>query len=308
MTPSKETLDFYRTQSEISSPGKHAHLYEDLPTEIHDLCRVIPGFLLHQFWIIREPVYGILATDLKAQGRNLNAEINLRSVEQKLAAVLALDDRPLTAARPAQQRLVGNCRDYALLLTSMLRHQGIPARVRSGVARYFYRNQVRLEDHFITEWWNESEARWQRTDPQIDAVQQQALGMAFDPADLPAGQFLDSVESYFELKEGRVSPEKIGIFEYHGWPYVRYKLVSDLAGLCGVEVLAWEGWGLARTFDADEINAEDQALLDEIIAALQAMDASAEEFEHMRNLFASEPRLQFPPDYQPHYFELPPFK
>jgi hypothetical protein len=301
-------LNYYRTQSELSSPRKYAHLYDGLPTDVRDLCGIIQGFLLHQFWIIREPHYGLMAADLKADDRDLNAEINLRSVEQKYERLLALDGRPLTEPRPPQLRLVGNCRDYALLLTSMLRHQGVPARVRSGVARYFYRGQVRMEDHFICEWWNEAEKRWQRTDPQIDAVQRKVLGMTLDPADLPSDQFLDSVESYDALQEGRVPPEKIGIFDYNGWPYVRYKLVSDLAGLNRVEVLAWEGWGVCRTFETDAISEADQALLDEIIAAVRGMDSDPAQFERMRTLFTSEPGLQFPLDYQPHYFELPPFK
>ncbi|HUT20809.1 MAG TPA: transglutaminase domain-containing protein [Anaerolineae bacterium] len=76
--------------------------------------------------------YGIGPTDLKQAGREPNQEINLRSTEEILEAAMALDDRPLTAPRAALQRVVGNCRDYALLLTAMLRHQGIPARVRSA--------------------------------------------------------------------------------------------------------------------------------------------------------------------------------
>lgn len=308
MSVSTDILDFYRKQSDISSPGKYAYLLDALPTDIHELSRIIPGFLIHQFWILRESNYGVGVDTFKAAGRNLNAEINLRSVEEMLAAVLKLDSSPLTSVREPKQRLVGNCRDYSLLMVSMLRHQGIPARVRSGVGRYFYKNEVRLEDHFICEWWNESEQRWQRTDPQIDDLQRKVLGMEFDPVDLPPGQFLDSVESYFELKEGRVAADKIGIFDFSGWKYVRYKLISDLAGVNGVEVLAWESWGVCNRFVGDAISEEDQALVDQVIECLSNLDRDSEHFKRARDLWDTHPQLQFPPNYNPQYWELPPFK
>jgi hypothetical protein len=154
-----EELDFYRQQSEISSPGKHESLFRDLPANIGDLCGVVQNLLVHAFWILDERNYGITAESLKRRGRAPNKEINLRSIEEKLGLLIELQEQSLTTARDVGRRVVGNCRDYALLLVSMLRHQGIPARVRSGVARYFYPEEERvLEDHFICEYWNGAEA------------------------------------------------------------------------------------------------------------------------------------------------------
>ena len=242
---------------------------------------------------------------LKSQ-RDLNVEYNLRSVEAMLEALLALDARPLTEARPANRRLIGNCRDFALFLTAILRHQGVPARVRSGVARYFFTNG-HLEDHFITEWWNATEGRWQYTDPQIDALQKKVCGIPLDMTDLPREQFLHAGWGYKELMEGRVTPEKIGIFEFKGLPYVRYKLVSDLACLNKVEVLAWEGWGIVEDLDKPELPDGDQNLLDRIAELLCRYDTDASAFSELRSLFTTHPRVQFPEDYTPHFFKLPQF-
>jgi hypothetical protein len=194
------------------------------------------------------------------------------------------------------------------MLVSMLRHQGVPARVRSGVARYFYPDEVRLEDHFVCEFWNQVEGRWQRTDAQIDEVQRRVLGTTMDMTDLPSNQFLDAAESYAELAAGKVEPTKIGIFEYVGWPYVRYKLVSDLACLCGVEVLAWEGWGMFEEDGGETFSEEDLALLARVVDVLAEINSDPGRFAEARELFETHPRLRMPADYQPHYFELPFFK
>jgi len=258
--------------------------------------------------VLNPDKYGIGPTDLKQAGREPNQEINLRSTEEILEAAMALDDRPLTAPRAALQRVVGNCRDYALLLTAMLRHQGIPARVRSGVARYFFPGETRLVDHFICEWWNEAAGRWQRTDPQLDTLQRRVLNLSFDPVDLPPGQFLDAGESCRELESGAVEPGKIGIFDFHGWPYVRYKLVSDMACLNRVEVLAWEGWGVCSEVEADPLPAETGALFAHMAELLTASTKVASRFAEVRALWDTHPKLQFPANYRPHYWELPALK
>jgi hypothetical protein len=63
--------------------------------------------------------------------------VQLRPVAQKLARIVDLDPRPLTEARPPGKRLVGNCRDFSVMLTAILRRQGVPARARCGFGRYF---------------------------------------------------------------------------------------------------------------------------------------------------------------------------
>jgi hypothetical protein len=64
-------------------------------------------------------------------------DLQLRLVALMLGRILELDDRPLAATRSPDSRLVGNCRDHTILLCSMLRHQGVPARARCGFGAYF---------------------------------------------------------------------------------------------------------------------------------------------------------------------------
>jgi len=96
-------------------------------------------------------------------------EVQLRSIAQKLKRISELDPRPLAEVRSPDKRLVGNCRDFSVMLTAILRHQGIPARARCGFARYFIPNHY--EDHWVCEYWNAARKRWVLVDAQLDELQ-----------------------------------------------------------------------------------------------------------------------------------------
>jgi hypothetical protein len=304
MKKNRPDLDYYANHGSLSSPGPYAAYLDDLPTSVPELCSIIQGLIIHAFWI-SEDNYGVSVDSLKKE-RQLTQEYNLRSIDEMLAAILNLDKRPLYEKRAADKRLVGNCRDFALMLTAFLRHQHMPARVRSGVARYFYTNG-QLEDHFITEWWNAEKGIWQYTDPQIDDLMAEKCGIQLDVNNLPRDQFLHAGLAYQELISDKVKPENIGIFDFRGLPYVRYKLVSDLACLNKYEILAWEGWGIVDDIGEPQLSPKDQLLLDRIAGLLNTYDEDAGVFPEITDLFRSHPRLQFPQDYQPHRMEIPQF-
>ena len=68
--------------------------------------------------------------------RESRGEQHLRTMQQRLERIVSLDPGPLTQERTPKERQVGLCRDFAVFLTSLLRHKGIPARVRVGFAEY----------------------------------------------------------------------------------------------------------------------------------------------------------------------------
>ena len=60
--------------------------------------------------------------------------MQIHQVGPKLARLFQIDPRPIDAERPSELRLVGNCRDYALLISAFLKELGVPARARCGCA------------------------------------------------------------------------------------------------------------------------------------------------------------------------------
>ena len=268
-----DLLGFYRTQTGVTDPGPHAGAYDGLPEGIPELCRAIQQSLIHMWWI-GEQTYGFTKEALESDGRNILDEISLRSVADMLDWILRMDPRPLSEPRDARKRLVSNCRDYTVFLVSILRHRGIPARARTGTARYFFPDGSRLEDHWICEFWNEARGRWQQTDAQIDDVMRKAMKLAHDPTDLPAGQFLTGWQCYDELASGRVEPQAIGFPpDYCGMRYVLNKMQADLASVTGTEVLPWAGWGIGGPNGGTRSG--DRELIERMVELLQGIDGPA---------------------------------
>ncbi len=273
-------LDYYATPGSMTDPGEHTHLFDGLPTQIEDLVEVVQGLLLHIFWAER---LGATLTEARQQ------EVGIRGVSDKLARIQALSGAPLQVARSLDQKLVGNCRDFTVLLCSMLRHQGVPARARCGFGAYFLPG--RYEDHWACEVWNTAQARWVLVDAQLDAFQRQALDIPFDPLDVPRDQFVVGGAAWQMCRAGCADPDHFGIFDMHGLWFIRGNLVRDFLAFSKIELLPWDGWGLISAHD-DELSPDDLGLLDRIAVLTLAGD---EVFEEIRLLYEQEARLRMPP-------------
>ncbi len=68
----------------------------------------------------------------------------------------------------------------------MLRAHRFEARARCGFGACF--SPGRYEDHWVVEFRDGD--RWRLADAQIDGLQRAALGLTFDPPDVPRDQFL----------------------------------------------------------------------------------------------------------------------
>src|SRR5215213_10835558 len=105
-------LEFYSAQSTITDPGSYGSLFDDLPHDLPSLHQIVQNVYIH-VWKVRKynPEW--------LKGRT--HEYESRSVAKSLALVMAHDNRPLTEARPKSEKLIIDCRHFAVLLTSMLR-------------------------------------------------------------------------------------------------------------------------------------------------------------------------------------------
>ena len=279
MSPSStDPLAYYACPGLMTDPKEHAPLFEGLPTEIPLLVEVVQGLLLHIFWAEQ---YGVALSEER------KGEVQLRFIAPQLARIQELDDRPLAEARPLERKLVGNCRDFSVMLCAMLRHQGVPARARCGFGVYFTPN--RYEDHWVCEYWNTDEGRWVMVDAQLDAFQRGALGIQFDPLDVPRDQFLTGGKAWLMCRAGEADPERFGIFDMHGIWFVRGDLIRDFLSLNKVEILPWDGgWGFLERYEEGDMEAE---VMDRIAGlTLAGNDA----FSEVRTAYESDGRFHIP--------------
>lgn len=270
------TLAYYSQHGSMSDPGEHGCLYGNLPDSVPELVRLVQQLSVHVFWAER---YGLHVPQERM------CELQLRSVQRRLARARELDARSLDEPRSMDKKLLGNCRDYSLLLASFMRHQGIPARARCGFGAYFMPDH--FEDHWVTEYWNREQQRWVLVDAQLDALQSKVLQIDFDTLDVPRERFIVAGQAWQMCRSGEQDADRFGIFDMHGLGFVRGNLVRDLASLNKMELLPWDCWGIILQESIDD--RQDLAVLDEA-AALTAGDVP--EFAAMRELYETDPRLR----------------
>jgi len=186
-TSTADALAYYTEYGIISDPGRFGRLYNNLPSDISQLCRISQGLLLHPFWAER---YG------EKLSKERIAQADIRHVETILARIQEINGDPIEKIRPLNERFVGNCRTFSVLMASMLQSLGIPARARCGFGRYFtsgwYEDHWICEywSHWICEYWSEEHHKWIMVDAQLDDFQSQELKIDFDPLDVPRDQFI----------------------------------------------------------------------------------------------------------------------
>ncbi len=278
ITPSSEALEYYATPGPLTDLSVHTASVHKLPDGLPDLCRVVQGLVVHPFLA---HLYGLASSALR------HDELEIRAVSEIVSRVLALDSRPFVEPRTPDRRVVGICRHFTVLLCSILRARGVPARARCGFAAYF--EPSRFVDHWVCEVWDDARGSWVLIDAQLDARQRDAFRIPFDPLDVPRTQFLVAGDAWQRCRSGRADPESFGILDLRGQWFVRGNLVRDLAALAKRELLPWDGWGIMAK--REEGDAAEMALLDRVAELTQAGEERQAELLKLQD---SEPGLRVP--------------
>lgn len=249
--------DGFRSPIDMSDAGTKARLLDGLPRDVGGLARVVQGLLIHEHVA---PAYGVT---LSAEQ---HAQAHVRGVEKMLDCIARQDSRPLSQARPPAERVVGVCRHFTLLHVAMLRRQGIAARARCGFGAYFEKGK--FIDHWVTEYWNESQQRWVLVDAQLDQRQRELFAIAFDPLDVPQDQFLVAGDAWQLCRGGKADAGAFGILDMHGLWFIAGNVIRDVAALNNHEMLPWDVWGAMPRNDAEL----DLSFIDQLAAFSHAPD------------------------------------
>lgn len=235
-------LDHYRRHTVVTDPRRHAGALLALPGDVASLVEVIGGVFAHY-------ESDLLGTGFRPAPERL-AEVNARSVTAILDRVFALDPRPLTEPRPMERRFLGVCRDASLLLTAILRTQGVPARLRYGTARHLYVPTRPMHDHVLVEYWDAAESRWRYSDGRMYASVRRAQRLAGRfRDDVPPELFLTGGAAWLRSQESDAAAFQLSGFMLDadaGRWRARNLFLYDLASLGGWEPLMWDAWGYIR--------------------------------------------------------------
>ena len=284
MSTQETSPDFYRSHSLMTDPGTASALLDDMPKDdLTALCRIIQTIYQH---------YYSVKDDMPLERLK---EVDLRRAELSWHRIHDLDARPITEPRPMENRVIGCCRDASLLLCSMLRQQGIPARLRIGFAKYIRIAPGFYVDHVIVEVWDGG--RWKMVDPEQSDKLIKENQITFDVQDIPHDQFVIGGQAWQGIRSHQLDASKFGdhpddTFWCGEWA-IRQRMMQDALALNKVEYLLWDVWGLMQMEPPSEI---DLQWLDHV-AALTVGDENYEiDFAAVRALMNDE-RLKPPPKF-----------
>ncbi|MGW4848327.1 transglutaminase domain-containing protein [Nocardia brasiliensis] len=257
-----QTLDYATAGPLTHLAGIDPAMLRSVPIEVIEICRLTSALVVQPH---------------DAQALNLPAERfgenQIRPANRLLDALLTLEAAPLDIAREPSRRVIGTCRHFAVISCALLRHRGIPSRVRCGFATYFQPGQGL--DHWITEYWDDIRGRWVRIDSEI--LGQDVLE---HPEDLQAGEFLSGGEAWVAFRDGHIDASAFGVYGTENWgpAEIRGNAVKDLAALNKVEMLPWDEWGRMTASYEGQTGPDYDDLLD-TIAATCIRDDPAEVIE-----------------------------
>lgn len=253
-------LDFYRQQSVFTHPGRFIELWDTVEPTIPAMKAAITPLLFHYRGDGDWAENGIDPERI--------SEVNLRYASDLLACATA--HKPITPGetREAKHRVVGCCRDWALLFVSLARHHGFAARSRVGFSGYFMEGW--WIDHTIAEIWDESEQRWRLVDAELREPWNLADGTLVDPLDISRDIFLTGFDAWRDSRNGSRDAEKFVVHpdideaNLRGVPYLWHNTILDLAALNNYEMILWDVWGM------DEVTVNDGGaqLLDRVAASM----------------------------------------
>ena len=266
----KPILDYHRAHSPITNPGDFVYLFEDLPDNIPELINVVQGQLLHR---LSAEQHGVTLT------RESRGEHRLRTMQQKLARIAELDPSPITSPREPKERQVGMCRDFAVFLTSLLRHKGIPARMRVGFAEYLFPDSQFKADHWITEYWDQAQSRWILADADVVKVDIRR-----------DDQFYFAGSAWKLARAGNIRSDLFRFSgRWKGFPCIRGNLLHDFQALNNLELGLFDYWDDLHSKSESSLTPEDKGLLDRIAELTVTCD---DNFEDMEKLFDELPRTK----------------
>lgn len=280
MTPEEHA--YYASHGAVSDPGEVARLLDPMPSDPEALVAAVSGVVLHRLFLAP------LGITPPAHARD---DLDSRLMRTMLERIVARDGAPLDTRRPPERRFIGICRDYALVACAVLRHHGIPARVRVGFATYFQPGFY--DDHWVCEY--HTGRQWRLLDAQLSEPVRHHFSIAFPSADVPRDAFLVAGDVWRRIRRGALDPGVCGVGSERltGAWFVAASVVRDLACLNKREMLGWDYWGMALDFSGPGREVPDAAAtrLDAVATVIGALEP---DWKGLRDLYERDETLRVP--------------
>ena len=274
-------LDFYRQYSSFTNPGEYGYVYKNLPDSLSELCSLIKSQFIHPYAEL--PQY---REQIPKERWNYES-LKYPTVNSILKGLLSYDSRGLVKDRKPEDRLVLGCREYAIVLASVLKYRGIPARARYGHATYIM-PEFHVS-HVICEVWNENDKRWMLVDPGLNMI------------DFSREKFDFSNEAWLQMQKKEIDPNLYGNpGQYSGLVSILAKVNGDLASLLGTEYTIYQ---YAPILDyafqnKNQLTSRHIETLNRISELMKSIDA--DNLSKLQEIYDNTPEIQITKSFESH--------
>jgi len=291
----KKILDHYLEFSTYTYPGLYqASLENELPNDIREIGLLVRKSLIHRTTLAA----GNTSTNKDLRFGDMNQVPWWRQSEDDIfptaAAMLAelyhRNQRGFVLDRNPADKLILTCRATAVLMASILKSKGIPARCRAGHAAYFAEDisEGLSWDHWLNQYWSEQENRWIT----IDVDGSLSLGQEFDPYDVPEGKFDFPADAWLKIRAGQEKAERFANGDgTKGTVVVLWSLFYDFHSLMNNEIIYSHNpkadYGSPAKFE--KLTKEELERIDSLAKRIQEPE---ENFDELKKIWENEKDLR----------------
>ncbi len=290
----KKIPDYYLEFGEFTNPGLYGNIIKKLPDDIREIGLLVRKQIIHRSTL----EHGNTGSNKDLRYGDMTKVPWYRGCEDDLfptaSAMLAelfrRDKRGLVLDRATEDKLILTCRFTAILVVSILKAKGIPARARCGFAPYFEvegLEEGKSYDHWIIQYWNKEKSRWVTVD--ADACLEGYI--KFDVFDMPDKAFDFSADAWIKVRKGEVEgshfKDAVG---FEGLVTISWQLFHDFHALMNNEILYQHGPSYIHN-RINEISKEELEEIDNLARLMQELDNN---FDKLEKIWETNKKFRIP--------------
>lgn len=246
----------YLHLSRLTDPQENVSMLDELPSDVEAICDIANKQVLH---------YRLLSQNKipRSEWKNSSAHYDIRDILDTLRTKGSGD---LGLDRSLEDRVLSNCVKESIFLTALLRHRGIPARIRVGYLTNLYKGDKAIEfwqnvnlyertepvdtsvyngwtrnnakvnrsiEHYVTEYWDEETNQWRVLDAMPEFLEYHGVGLS-NKYHLAEGENFEFAWQVWQKRDSITEDA----YSERGWSaktHIRYQMLMDFYSLLNHE-------------------------------------------------------------------------
>lgn len=280
--------NYYLQFSAYTDPGLYKDvLLKELPDDVQDIGLLVRKQLLHRMVLKNgntgsnvDQRYGDMT---RVPWHRLPEDDIFPTAVSIISEIYRKDQRRFVLDRAAENKPILTCRGTAVLMASILKTKGIPARVRSGFVPYFQVEGLlsgKSEDHWINQYWNEGEKRWITID--VDGSLEDYTKL--DYYDIPYGAFDFSAQAWLDVRSGKTEGQHYWNAGGNGGLIaISWELFYDFHCLMNDEIIYQHTPEITHFGTCEKLTKEQLAEIDNLATFMLEPDKNFDELQNLWN-------------------------